>query len=216
MLRRLITTGAVVMAAPFASGAAAQNPVPDPPPVTIDTVVQAPAVRADTIPQEGLVPRGAFIRALLVPGWGHLHIREPRRGAIFIALQGSSWFMLVKTMSRLSDVRDAQRVLEVLGRDSMYAAMAADTAIARQLADPIAFDNALAEYPGLTETRNLAISRRRHRQDWIVYTLVFTFAGAIDAYVAAHLKDFPGDFTAAPAPGGGASLQLSVPIGRRR
>jgi hypothetical protein len=104
----------------------------------------------------------------------------------------------------------------VLSRDSVYAAMAADTAVARQLSDPAAFDDALLEYPGLANARGLASSRRRHRQDWIVYTIVFTFAGAIDAYVAAHLKDFPGDFTAAPAPGGGATLQMSLPVGRRR
>jgi hypothetical protein len=186
--------------------AAAQDPVlgPDSLPV------------ADTIPDEAPVPRGAFIRAVLVPGWGHAHIDEPARGAVFFALQGASWYMLMKTASRLENARDVERRLTRLGRDSVYIAMATDTATARRLSSPAAFDDAVASFPGLERTSGLVESRERHRQDWIVYTLVFTFAAAVDAYVTAHLKEFPADFTASPAPGGGAVLRLSVPVGSVR
>jgi hypothetical protein len=204
MLRLLILI-AVLMTLPAAGPVAAQVPG-EPPAVPV----------ADTIPDEAPVPRNAFIRAMIIPGWGHMYIDEPRRGAVFIALQGTSWYMLVRTITRLNDARVSARTLEELGRDSLYASMAADTAISRQLSNPVAFDEALLEYPGLENARGLARTRQRHRQDWIVYTLVLTFAGAVDAYVTAHLKEFPVDFTATPVPGGGASLQLSVPAGRRR
>ena len=43
----------------------------------------------------------------------------------------------------------------------------------------------------------------------------FTFAAGIDAYVAAHLKDFPGDITTTPEPDGGMSVRFSFPVGPR-
>lgn len=204
MLRVLIACAALA-AVPVARPAAAQ--VAETPPA---------AVVPDTIPDEAPVPRNAFVRSLLVPGWGHMYIGEPRRGAFFIATQSASWFMLVKTIGRLNDARVSARETEVLGRDSLYSAMAADTALARQLSVPTAFNETLLEFRGLADRQALASTRERHRQDWIVYTVVLTFAGAVDAYVAAHLKDFPGDITAAPMPGGGASLRVTVPVGWRR
>src|SRR5688500_9225440 len=99
MTRRVVFFGvllnALLAAAPRA--AHAQNPVlrPD----TIEGV-------ADTIPSEFPVPRGAFIRALLVAGWGHLYIGSPGRGAVYFAIQSASWFMLIKTIGRLNDARD--------------------------------------------------------------------------------------------------------------
>jgi hypothetical protein len=185
--------------------AAAQVPVPD-------TVV----VVADTIPQGFAVPRGALIRALVVPGWGHLYVGTPRRAAVFATLQGASWFMLGRTIHRHGTARDAERAAEAVARDSLATAMAADTALARQLADPFRFQQALDQNPGFASARALADSRGRHRQDWIVYTVAFTFAAAIDAYVAAHLAEFPADLTAAPGSDGGVSIGLRFSPGLRR
>jgi hypothetical protein len=71
-----------------AAPASAQDPVlpPDTMPV------------ADTIPQELPSPRAAFARAMVIPGWGHVYVGEYRRGAVYFALQSTSWFMLVKTL----------------------------------------------------------------------------------------------------------------------
>jgi hypothetical protein len=91
--------------------------------------------------------------------------------------------------------------------------MAADTALARQLEDPLAYEAALLTYPGLQNARSLARARREQRQDWVTYTLFFTFAAAVDAYVTAHLKDFPGEVQTLPAADGGLSLRVSVPVG---
>jgi hypothetical protein len=173
-------------------------------------------VPADTIPSEAPSPRAAFIRAMVVPGWGHFGIGEYRRGAVYLGLQATSWAMLVTTINRLDTARDAVRTIEAAGRDSLFALMAADTALARELEDPFRFDQVLATYPGLLDARNLAGARRRHRQDWIVYTTVFTFAAAIDAYVTAHLKDFPQGITVAPAADGGLRLGMQLPLGTRR
>lgn len=204
MIRRLTLSALFVL--PLAGPLSAQNPV-----FGTDS-----AAVADTIPDEAPVPAGAFIRALAIPGWGHAHIDEAGRGAVFFALQGTSWYMLLKTVSRLGDARSVEDRLTGLGRDSLDSAMAADTAIARQLSDPIAYEAALDAYPGLERARGLVGAREQQQQDWIVYTLVLTMAAAVDAYVTAHLKDFPAEFSAAPARSGGAVLGMRVSVGRRR
>lgn len=171
---------------------------------------------ADTIPREAAVPRGALIRSLILPGWGQFYVGAPRRGAFFVAIQGASYYMLVKTIGKLNDIKDEERVLAQRGRDSLQAAMALDTALARRLSDPLLFEDALADYPGLEGARALVTSRERHRQDWIVYTVFFTFASGVDAYVTAHMKDFPVGITTTRRSDGGVGLNLRLNVGTRR
>jgi hypothetical protein len=180
---------------------------------------------ADTIPSEAPVPRNAFLRAMVVPGWGHYGIGEYRRGTVYLAIQATSWAMLAKSIRRLDAARDIEAGITPLARDSVMAdlalalqraAQSADSADARRLASISGFNAALAQYPGLQGARDLVDSRKRHRQDWIVYTTVFTFAAAIDAYVTAHLRDFPQEITAVPAADGGVRLGVRLPLGTRR
>jgi hypothetical protein len=184
----------------------AQNPVLEP-----DTMPVA-----DTIPRELPSPRAALVRAMLVPGWGHLYTQEYTRGAVYFAIQSTSWFMLGKTIRRLNEVADREDRLRVLAADSLELEMAADPELAEALEDPDAYEEALLTYPGLRNARNLARARRQQRQDWITYTLFFTFAAAVDAYVTAHLKDFPTDIIAEPTVGGQFDLGVRIPVGSMR
>lgn len=212
MTRRLVLGGALfpVLLAAAPGAARAQDPVlrPD----TIEGV-------ADTIPQEFPVPRGAFIRALLIPGWGHLYIRSPKRGAVYFALQSASWFMLIKTLRKLDDARDDVAGIEKIARDSLNEVLEQeqDTMRARLYRDdPTLYEAEIDKYPGLAIKRSLVVSRERHRQDWIVYLLFFTFASAIDAYVTAHLADFPGEITTSRSSDGGVSIVVQLNVGGRR
>src|SRR5690606_25773246 len=117
-----------------------------------------------TIPQEFPSPRGAFLRAVVVPGWGHFHTGEYTRGAVYASLQSTSWFMLVKTIGRLNDVKDRDARLTRLAVDSLAVAMAADSLLAEQLENPQAYENALLSYPGLRNARGLVSARKQQRQ----------------------------------------------------
>jgi hypothetical protein len=206
MTGRLICCFAITAILAVATGtapSAAQEPV-----VTEDML---PPV--DSIAPEAPLPRAAFVRSMILPGWGHFSIGEHRRGAVYATLQTTSWLMLAKTMNRLGDARDIERALAAAGSDSLRLLMAADTAVARQLEDPAAFERALAQHPGLADAGSLVRSRQRHRQDWIVYTIVTTFASAIDAYVTAHLSDFPREIAARPTADGGLALSVRLPLG---
>ena len=176
-----------------------------------DTLTTATA--PDTAEARGPTPRGAFLRALAFPAWGHVHIDEPGRGGVFFALQSTSYFMLFKTLARLGEAEDRRDVAAGLVADSLRLAMEADSALAERLADPVAFEDEVAGNPRVQPHQALVSSRERQRQDWIVYTITFTFASAVDAYVAAHLKGFP-DLDVLPAAGGALQLRLSVPTGR--
>jgi hypothetical protein len=206
MVRRLIVCVSCLSGLLAGTVALAQDPVlaPDTMPV------------ADTIPRELPSPRAAFVRAMLVPGLGHFYVGEYRRGAVYFTLQSTSWFMLAKTLRRLGEVKDRDGLLTGLAEDSLAAAMAADSALAEELQDLEAYENALLTFPGLRDTRLLVRARKQQRQDWITYTLFFTFAAAVDAYVTTHLKDFPADVTARPAGDGGMSFSVHIPVGGTR
>lgn len=206
MLLRLFLSLACLAVIATAAPVRAQNPVLEP-----DTMPVA-----DTIPRELPSPRAALVRAMLVPGWGHLYTEEYAHGTVYFAIQSTSWFMLGKTIRRLNEVADREDRLRVLAADSLELAMAADPELAEALEDPDAYEEALLTYPGLRNARNLARARRQQRQDWITYTLFFTFAAAVDAYVTAHLKDFPTDIIAEPAVGGRFNLGVQIPVGSLR
>jgi len=112
-------------------------------------------------------PMGAFWRSFLVPGWGQARLNRKLTGGIFVAWEGVTLGMSLKTRHELAFLRRT--------------------------------DSGRAE------------NKRREHEDWVVL-LVFNhlFAG-LEAYVSAHLADFPGDlrFQAVPGGVGGA---VSVPF----
>ena len=179
--------------------------------VTGDTLVApdsvAPAVR-------GVVsPRGAMIRSWLVPGWGQASVGSYRRGGFWFALQGTSWYMLLKTLGRLNTARGIEDRLVGIATDSLNALIAVDSLLAEELSDPLAFEEAVGEHTGVQDIRGLVDAREQQRQDWITYTIFFTLISGVDAYVNAHLRDFPVDITTPPSTDGSIRLMFRVPVG---
>jgi len=166
----------------------------------------------DSTPRENTAPRNAFIKSLLVPGWGHFSIGAPVRGVFYVALEGSSWYMLVKTLGKLSDAQDRERVVVKIAKDSLNVLMTVDSVARKRLADPLAYDAAVAADPDVAHMSGLVTARKQQRQDWITYTLFFTFLSAVDAYVTAHLSAFPANISATPTTDGGVSLRMDVPL----
>lgn len=171
------------------------------------------SIAADTL--RGPSPRGAFVRSLVVPGWGQASVGAYHRGAVFFGIQSTSWYMLLRSVGKLSAIRGIEARRVVAATDSLLDLMANDPDRAEQLSDPIAFDNAVASDPGVAGARDLVRSRKRHRQDWITYTLFFTMMSGVDAYVAAHLRGFPAVLVVEPRGDGGLDLGVSMPVGSR-
>jgi hypothetical protein len=134
-----------------------------------DSLTPAPQrAVADSLPQP-ISPMGAFFRSFLLPGWGQARLNRKLTGGIFIAWEGVTLGMSVKTRRELAYLRRTNS--------------------------------------------ERAEAKRREHEDWVVL-LVFNhlFAG-LEAYVSAHLADFPGDLHLQAVPGGvGASVSLPVRV----
>lgn len=140
------------------------------------------AERAATPPPIDVSPRGAFLRALALPGWGHAAIGSYTRGGFYFAVQSATAYTFLRTRHRLNEVRERVDFRE----DWLRAELAA-----QGLTDPAAVDAALAEDVDLTELRALREARAQQREDLIAFGIFVLFLSGADAYVSAHLSRFP-------------------------
>jgi hypothetical protein len=70
-----------------------------------------------------------------------------------------------------------------------------------------------AEYQYLRDTDpDRATGKSLEREDWLVVMGFNHLLAGVEAYVSAHLWDFPGDVALVPVHGGGVAAALSVPV----
>lgn len=138
-----------------AHGAAAQRVVATAP----DTVV----VPTDTVVR--MRPISAAWRSLLIPGWGQAATGRAITGALFVAWEGTTLYMMWKARS-----------------ETQY------------------FDESGVPGEG---------GKRQEEEDWLVLLVFNHLFAAAEAFVAAHLQDFPEELEIRAVPGGvGARLPL--------
>ena len=113
-------------------------------------------------------PGGALWRSLLVPGWGQAKLGRGIAAGIFIAVEGVSLGMVLKTNSELN-------------------------------------------YTKATDTTAVA-NKTQEREDWLVIMAVNHLIAGLEAYVSAHLWDFPGDLALKPVRGGGVAASVNFPV----
>jgi hypothetical protein len=163
--------------------AAAQDPRPD--------TARAPlVVSGDTVPDEevpdslqGISPRGAFLRSLIIPGWGQSELGLPGRGGIYFALEAGSLWMFIKSDRKLDEAREGERIARESGQ------------LLPSQIDPLVRD------------------RQNQREDWLTLSIFWLFFSGADAFVAAHLQDFDVHVNAIPTPGGALQVQATIPVG---
>ncbi len=157
--------GGAVVAAFLSAGPtvrlSAQVPDTTPSPiVTTGALVVAP----DTA--HHIRPMAAFLRSLLVPGWGQAATGRHVTGALFATWEGVAAMMTLKAQSERNYLKE-------------------------------------------THSANLS-AKRQEVQDWIVlWVFNHLFSGA-EAFVSAHLQDFPKDLKLRAFPGG-VAISLPVP-----
>lgn len=184
-----------------ASPASGQDP-PD------STVVVPLAVAGDSVRpgQDGneVSPRGALLRSLAVPGWGHAATGSYTRAGFYLTAQAGNAWMLAKTSSHLSW---ANRVLTAVEAET-------EVLLREQGVPADSIPILLEADPAVEQARNLVEARRSQREDWIALTLFFILIGGVDAFVSAHLQDFPEPLTVEPVarPGGEMGLEVGVRI----
>ncbi len=138
----------------------AQREAPPPPPPASLPGLPDSAVRT-------LSPGGALWRSLLLPGWGQSRLNRKLTAGIFVAWEGVTLGMSLKTRRELAYLRRTGS-----GR---------------------------------------ANDKRQEHEDWLVLLAFNHLFAGLEAYVSAHLADFPGDLRLRAIPSGGAAT-VSVPV----
>lgn len=130
----------------------------------------------------GVSPRGAFIRALLVPGWGHAAIGSYTRAGFYFAAETATAYTLLRTRHRLSEARAHRGLVEGALRQDLAA---------QGVTEPEEIEALLAEDESLRELRELVEAREQQQEDLVAFGIFLLFLSGADAYVSAHLADFP-------------------------
>lgn len=125
-----------------------------------DTVV----VPTDTVHR--LRPISAAWRSLLIPGWGQAATGRAVTGALFVAWEGTTLYMMWKARTE-------------------------------------------ARYFAETGSTSLD-GKRQEEEDWLVLLVFNHLFAAAEAFVAAHLQDFPEELKIRAVPGG-VGVRLPLP-----
>jgi hypothetical protein len=125
-----------------------------------------PAVLPDTTRQY-ISPGNALWRSLLIPGWGQARLNRKLASGLFVAWEGVTLGMSVKTARELRYLRRT--------------------------------NSARAD------------GKRQEHEDWLVLLAFNHVFSGLEAYISAHLADFPGDLRLEAVPGG-AGAAVSLPF----
>jgi hypothetical protein len=132
--------------------------------------LSAQAAPPDTLTREYISPGNALWRSLLVPGWGQAKLNRKLAGGLFVAWEGITLGMSLKTRHEL-------------------------------------------EYLRRTNSAR-ADGKRQEHEDWIILLAFNHLFAGLEAFISAHLADFPGDLRFEAVPGGMAAA-VTIPIGPR-
>jgi len=157
----------------------------------------------DSVPP-GPSPSGAFLRGALIPGWGHAASGSLTRGAFYFGFEAAAGWMVFKTWRRLRVARELaavweERVTAQLERDG--------------ITDPAEIETELGRHEDVVRARGLVDSREEQREDWVAVTVFALLMSGVDAFVSAHLQDFPDPLTVEGSPDGTIEVAIRVPVG---
>ena len=154
-----------------------------------------------------VTPGTAFLRAVLVPGWGHTSIGSHTRAGFYFALEATTAYGLLRTRKRLNEVAARAEFRENVLREDLAA---------QGIIDFDEIESALDADATLGELHDLEESRRQQREDWAALGIFLLLLSGADAYVSAHLQDFPApiEIQAAPAGNGRVEVGFRIKVGR--
>jgi hypothetical protein len=128
-----------------------------------------PATPATDTTRQFISPLNAFWRSFLLPGWGQARLNRKLTAGLFLAWEGVTLGMSLKTRRELDRLRR-----------------------------------------GNSERGD---SKRQEHEDWLVLLGFNHLLAGLEAYVSAHLAEFPGDLRVEALPGGvGAGVSLPIRV----
>lgn len=167
---------------------------------------QAP-IQAQTTPVapplSSVSPRGAFLRALALPGWGHAAIGAHARGGFYFGAEAATAFTLIRTRQKLNEARRRLSFREQIVRTQLATEGVTDF-------DEI--ETRLQDDPAVAELRSLRDSRGEQQEDMVALGIFILFLSGADAYVSAHLSRFPEPLEVEAEPVGNGRMSLALKL----
>ncbi len=177
-------------------------------PVSAQEVTGEAAAQDSVAVPDSLSPRtspaGAFLRGSLIPGWGHAASGSLTRGAFYFGIEAAAGWMVFKTWRKLGVAREQVALWE-------------EKVTARLMSEGITeledIEAQLEQHEEVARLRELVDARTEQREDWVAVTVFFLLISGVDAFVSAHLQNFPEPLTVEGDPGGTVSVTIRVPVG---
>ncbi len=158
---------------------------------------------ADSVP-ERLSPSGAFLRSAIIPGWGHVETGSATRGAFYFGWESLTGWMIYKSHRRLG----AARRQVTLWEDRVTARLV------REGVPPESIESRLEDHSEIIRLRGLVDARVEQREDWAALGIFILVLSGVDAFVSAHLRDFPEPLTVEGDPmTGTVEVSFNLPLG---
>ena len=182
--------------------------------ITMTSPLEAQVAPAPATPNEEIAelpspidvsPGGAFLRAALIPGWGHASIGSYTRGGFYFAAQTATVYTLLRARTRIGTAQDRVRLTEQVILSELAAS---------GVTDPQAIQDALDGDGRLNGVRRLLEARQEQQEDLVALGIFLVLLSAADAYVSAHLARFPDplDLETSVAPNGGIDVGFRVAL----
>lgn len=176
-----------------------------------------PTLPADTAASSGgLSPMGAFGRSVLLPGWGQAAVGAWGRAGVFFLGHLGNAFMLVKTQGKIGDARDIEAMRVDTARAAIFEQAETDEALAKRIESPDSLNALIGRADAVKDIRQLISAREEQREDWIAWGIFWIMASGADAFVNAHLQDFPMRLRTAPRSDGGYDVGVGLKVGPGR
>jgi hypothetical protein len=153
-------------------------------------------------PRAPISPRAAFVRSLFLPGYGQAGLERSMSAGVFALTEVIAIGMTRKSQRDLREARRAPADSTVLTfqRDPATGALVLDP----ETGQPIPASFTISDMAGRVR------ARKTHLEDWIAVLLFNHLFAAADAYVAAHLWDFPARVNASVSPEREARVGASI------
>ena len=172
--------------------------------VTVDDDQVADSTLSPLLPTTASVsPGGAFLRAVLVPGWGHVSIGANARAGAYFAIESAVAYGIIRTRRRISEAASRANFRELLLREDLTT---------KGITDPNQIENALESDATLANLKSLGESRSDQQEDLVAFGLFLLFLSGADAFVSAHLKDFPDPIAIEAGPTNDGRLEIGLKL----
>ena len=148
-----------------------------------------------------VTPGGAFLRAVLVPGWGHVSIGANARAGVYFAIESAVAYGIIRTRRRISEAVSRVNFREILLRENLNT---------QGVTDPNQIKGALESDATLADLKRLRESRGDQQEDLVAFGLFLLFLSGADAFVSAHLKDFPDPIAIEGGPTNDGRLEIGL------